>query len=451
MASLAILLLLARISSSIAISSNHYISRSSQQLIIASAAPLLVPDADGQIAQQPFLTSPSGSYVAYLRRAADSAGGLAGDACYVQIQQAGGGAGSVWESDCTPVGGADACDLAFSTVGLELFAGGHSLWDTGVDADPATLSLDDHGDMSIASTEGVTVWKASGEPWTGQQCGAAPVPAWSTSSPSTDALPPLAAATSTKLVTPPATSLASTTTTGSSDLSLGDQLAPPPPVDDTVTAPDSPAQPPVDTVPEQPLAPPPADVSPDLPDPSLPKPPAYTSPESPDLPLVSPPPTDVSPDLPLYSSPPPAPALPPFGIPLVPPPGASETSPDTPLPGAGATTPPANGAPGSPGGVPFSPVGAPHKQGSLHHDLPDGASPPLPDTLGPSGHGEGAGIPDGHGQPQKGVFGQQPPLVDGEGHPLPLEESAGGWSRREHGRVVMGAVLAALFALCSGF
>ncbi|GJM99371.1 hypothetical protein PR202_ga16464 [Eleusine coracana subsp. coracana] len=431
MASLAILLLLARISGSIAISSNnnYYISRSSQQMIIASVAPLIVPDADGQqSAQQPFLTSPSGSYAAYLRRAADGngGGGLGGDACYVQIQQAGAPAGSVWESDCTPVGGADTCDLAFSPVGLELFAGGHSLWDTGVDADPATLSLDDDGDMSILSKDGVTVWRASGEPWTGQQCGAgAPLPA-STSS-STDAVSPLSAI-SAKLVTPPAATLAGTT--GTTDFSFGDQLAPPP-VDGTVAAPDLPAQPPVDAVPEQPLAPPPPA---DLTDPSTP--PAYTLPDSPDLPLMAPPPADVSPDLPLvapppadvspdqplYSAPPPAPALPPFGIPLAPPPGTGETLP-------GATTPPAHGEPGSPGGVPFStppPGGLPHKQGSPHHDLPVGATPPLPDTLDPSGHGEGAaGLPNGGGQPQQGVFGQQPQLLDSE-----APASAGGQRRR---------------------
>ena len=100
MASLAILLL-ARFSSSIAVSSNSYISRSTEQQVIAAVAPAVVPDVDGQSAQ-PFLTSPSGSFAAYLRRAVDSAGGLGGDTCYVQVQQAGAG-GSVWESDCTPV------------------------------------------------------------------------------------------------------------------------------------------------------------------------------------------------------------------------------------------------------------------------------------------------------------------------------------------------------------
>ena len=436
MASLAILLLLARFSSSIAVSSNSYISRSIEQQVIATVAPAVVPDVDGQ-STQPFLTSPSGSFTAYLRRGVDSAGGLGGDACYVQVQQAGAG-GSVWESDCTPVGGADACDLAFSPVGLELFAGGHSLWDTGVDAaDPWTLSLDDGGDMKIISKEGVTVWTASGEPWTGQQCGA-PLPV--SPEPSTDsALPPPSTAGS-KLVTPPSATLAGAGT--STDFSSGDQPAPPP-VD---TLPGMPVQPPVDTAPEQPLAPPPADASPDLPDlPTLPPPPA------PDQPLPPPPLADVSPDQPLYPSPPPAPATfgpdtpvaPPFGVPLAtPPPGAGD---DSSLPGI--ATPP--GEPGSPGGGPFSgpsPAGMPHPHGPAHpHRLPIGASPPLPDALAPGAHGAGAGkqagVPFGHGQQPEGqgVFGQQPQLLNGEGQAL--EESSGGWSGSERGRLALFAVM----------
>ncbi|XP_062193938.1 uncharacterized protein LOC133897290 [Phragmites australis] len=446
MASLAILLLMARFSGSIAISSNYYISRSAEQQVIATVAPAVIPDADGQSAQ-PFLTSPSGSYAAYLGRAVDSSGGLGGDTCYVQIQRAGGGGGgnSVWESDCTPVGGADTCDLAFSPVGLELFAGGHSLWDTGVDADPGLLSLDDGGDMKIVSREGVTVWTASGEPWTGQQCGA-PLPV--SSAPSMDALPPPLTA-NTKLVTPPAATLAGT---GSTDFSFGDQPAPPP----FDMLPDLPAQPPVDTAPEQPLAPPPVDASPDL---SLAPPPAHMFPDLPDQPLA-PPPTEMSPDQQLFSSPPPAPAvfgpqtpMPPFGMaPLAAPAtGASgETSHGIEFPGTAA--PP--GEPGSPGGVPISassPVGLPHQHGPPHHDLPFGASPPLPDALAPAGHGAGAGLPFGQGQQQRGqgVFGQQQQLLNGAGQRL--EDSSGGWSRSERGRVAVCVALAALMALGFGF
>ncbi|RCV12681.1 LOW QUALITY PROTEIN: hypothetical protein SETIT_2G288500v2 [Setaria italica] len=445
MASLAILLLLARFSSSIAVSSNSYISRSAEQQVIATVAPAIVPDVDGQSAQ-PFLTSPSGSYAAYLRRAVDAAAGLGGDACYVQVQQAGVGAGSgsLWESDCTPVGGADACDLAFSPVGLELFAGGHSLWDTGVDGNPGTLSLDDVGDMKIVSKEGVTVWTASGEPWTGQQCGA-PLPV--SSAPSVDSVLPPPSAAGAKLVTPPSATLA-----GSTDFPSGDQPAPPP-VD---TLPDLPVQPPVDTAPEQPLSPPPADASPDLPDLPLPPPPAYTSPDSPDQPLPPPPPADMSPDEPLYSSPPPAPStsgpdpdtpVPPFGVPLAAPPTGASSLPGT------ATSP---GEPGSPGGVPFSgpsPAGMPHPHGPAHpHQLPLGASPPLPDAVAPGVHGGGAGkpgVPLGHGQQpeEQGVFGQQPQLLNGEGHSL--EESSGGWSGSERGRVA--ACMALLAAMTLGF
>ncbi|CAL5087140.1 unnamed protein product [Urochloa decumbens] len=449
MASLAILLLLARLSSSIAVSSSgSYISRSAEQQVIATVAPAIVPDIDGQSAQ-PFLTSPSGSYAAYLRRAVDAAAGLGGDACYVQVQQAGGGdGGSLWESDCTPVGGADACDLAFSPVGLELFAGGHSLWDTGVDGDPGTLSLDDGGDMKIVSKEGVTVWTASGEPWTGQECGS-PLPVSSVES----VLPPPSAA-GAKLVTPPSATLAGA---GTTDFSSGDDQPAPPPVD---TLPDLPAQPPVDTAPEQPLPPPPpADASPDLPDLPLPPPPAYTSPDSPDQPLPPPPTADMSPDQPLYPSPPPpapatsgpdTPVTPPFGVPLAAPPtGVS------PLPGT-ATTP--GEEPGSPGGVPFSgpsPAGMPHPHGPAHpHQLPVGASPPLPDAVAPGVHGAGAGqagVPLGHGQQPggQGVFGQQSQLLNGGGQPL--EESSGGWSRSERGSVAACMALFAGMALGFGF
>ncbi|CAL5082561.1 unnamed protein product [Urochloa decumbens] len=457
MASLAIIILLARLSSSIAFSSsNSYISRSAEQQVIATVAPAIVPDIDGQSAQ-PFLTSPSGSYAAYLRRAVDAAGGLGGDACYVQVQQAGGdaaAAGSHWESDCTPVGGADACDLAFSPVGLELFAGGHSLWDTGVDGDPGTLSLDDGGDMKIVSKDGVTVWTASGDPWTGQECGS-PLPV-SSAQPSVDTVLPPPSAAGVKVVTPPSATLASA---GSTDFSSGDDQPAPPPAD---ALPDLPAQPPVDAAPEQPLpSPPPADASPDMPDLPLPPPPAYMSPDSPDQPLPPPPVTDMSPDQPLYPSLPPSPATsgpdtpspvtPPFGVPLAAPPTG-----DSPLPGT-ATTP--GEEPGSPGGVPFSgpsPAGMPHPHGPAHpHQLPVGASPPLPDAVAPGVHGAGAGepgVPLGHGQQPggQGVFGQQSSqLLNGEGQPL--EESSGGWSGIERGRVAACMALFAVMALGFGF
>ncbi|KAF8701005.1 hypothetical protein HU200_033897 [Digitaria exilis] len=430
MASLAVLLLLARFSSSIAVSPNSYISRTGeQQVVIATVAPAFVPDIDGQTTALPFLTSPSGSYAAYLRRAL-AGGDLAGYACYVQVQQATGG--SVWESDCTPVGRADACDLAFSAVGLELFAGGHSLWDTGVadTDDPGTLSLDDAGDIKIVTKEGVTVWTASEEPWTGQQCGAgAPLPVSSSSSaPSMDAgvLPPPSAS-GEKLVTPPLSSATTLAGAGSTDDFSSGASAP----DVTLPEPDLPAQPPIVTAPEQPLAPPPADASPDVPDfPLLPPPPAFTSPDTtPDQPLQvpAPPPADVSPDQPLYTSPPPAPAattfgpdtsLPPFGVPFASPPMGGDSS-----------------IPGAQGGVPFSgpsPAGIPNPHG-----------PPLPDALAPSVHGAGQGHPFGHGQQQ------QQQVLNGEGQPL--EESSGRWSGGERGRVAACMALFSLMALGFGF
>ncbi|EAZ09882.1 hypothetical protein OsI_32175 [Oryza sativa Indica Group] len=429
--SLAVLLLVMRLAAAMAASPTSYISRTTEQQVIATVAPAV----DVGQSAQPFLTSPSGSYAAYLRRAVDSsAGGPGADACYVQIQQAGGGAGgggSVWESECTLVGGADACDLAFSPVGLELFAGGHSLWDTGIDAEPGTLSLDDGGDMRIVSKDGVSVWQASGEPWTGQQCGAAaPV----SPSPTMDVLPPPSITTTAKLLTPPASTLAGA---GSSDLSFGDQLAPP--VDTSLPA--SPDQPPVDTMPDQPLLPPP------------PPPPADATPATPDLPLPPPPPADtypVSPDQPLYSSPPPAPTafvphtpLPPVDVPALSPPLPHGKTPS-----------------GAPGGIALPPAapaggGMPQQHGSPHH-LPLGASPPpeaaaVPDALAPSaGHGAAAGgLPIGGQGQQQGAFGQHQ-VLNGAGQPL--EDSSGERPRGAHAAVVVtSGLVSLLIALGFGF
>jgi len=98
----------------------------------------------------------------------------------------------------------------------------------------------------------------------------------------------------------------------------------------------------------------------------------------------------------------------------------------------------------------------PHPHGGHPHQLPLGASPPLqPDALAPSGvHGAGTGQPGGpfgHGQQQaaQGVFGQQPPLLNGEGQPL--EDSASGWTRSESGRVAACMALFALVTLGFGF
>jgi len=88
----------------------------------------------------------------------------------------------------------------------------------------------------------------------------------------------------------------------------------------------------------------------------------------------------------------------------------------------------------------------PHPHGPAHpHQLPLGASPPVPDALAPGAHGTGAGkqagVPFGHGQQPEGqgVFGQQPQLLNGEGQAL--EESSGGWSGSERGRLALFAVM----------
>jgi hypothetical protein len=280
-----LLLLLLRFSCGAVAVSSSYISRTTEQQIIASAAPAAFADADADdqsdLEGLPFLASPSGSFAAYLRRATTVDN--VGDVCYVEVvQQQGGGGGtsSVWESECTPVSGADTCDLAFSPVGLELFAGGHSLWDTAVDSDPEMVSLDGAGDMRIVSRDGVTVWRTRDEPWTGQRCGA-PLPVSSSAS-TVDVLPPPKATTGAKLLTPPAVTSALASPWGS-DFSFGDQTAPP-----------------FDTEPDQMLPPPPPaaddEGSTDLPDLPLPPPPPPADPSTywPDLPLP-PPPADTYP------------------------------------------------------------------------------------------------------------------------------------------------------------
>ncbi|VAI20405.1 unnamed protein product [Triticum turgidum subsp. durum] len=245
-----LVLLLLRLSGGAFAVLSSYIARTTEQQIIATVAPAAFADADdgGQSAAQPFLASPSGSFAAYLRRAAVGDGG-SGDVCYIEVvQQQGGGGGtsSVWESECTPVGGAETCDLAFSPVGLELFAGGHSLWDTAVDSDPAMLSLDGAGDMRIVSRDGVTVWRTRDEPWTGRRCGAAALPV---SSPSMeDVLPPSATST---LASPWGSgfTFGDQTAPPAADTSPDQMLPPPPPAPPTPFVPPQTPSPPVDTPP----------------------------------------------------------------------------------------------------------------------------------------------------------------------------------------------------------
>ncbi|XP_051189107.1 uncharacterized protein [Lolium perenne] len=431
-----VLLLLLRFSCGAVAVSSSYISRTTEQQIIASAAPAAFADADADdqsdLEGLPFLASPSGSFAAYLRRATTVDN--VRDVCYVEVvQQQGGGGGtsSVWESECTPVSGADTCDLAFSPVGLELFAGGHSLWDTAVDSDPEMLSLDGAGDMRIVSRDGVTVWRTRDEPWTGQRCGA-PLPVSSSAS-TVDVLPPPKATTGAKLLTPPAVTSALASPWGS-DFSFGDQTAPP-----------------FDTEPDQMLPPPPPaaddEGSTDLPDLPLPPPPPPADPSTywPDLPLPPPPadtypiPIPETPEVPLYSSPPPAP--PTAFVPPQTPLPALDTPPFVPPPGAGIATPPASS--GGDSGMAFMPppAGTPHP-----HHLPLGASPPLvPGAVAPISGGHGR-LPFGQGQ---GVFGQQQnQLLNGGGQPL--EDSAGGWSGRERGEAAVNLAFVGVVALFFG-
>ncbi|XP_044947995.1 extensin-like [Hordeum vulgare subsp. vulgare] len=505
-----VLLLLGFSGSAVAVASS-YIVRTTEQQIIATVAPAAFADADdgGQSDAQglPFLASPSGSFAAYLRRAAVGDGGGNGDVCYVEVvQQQGGGGGtsSVWESDCTPVGGTETCDLAFSPVGLELFAGGHSLWDTAVDSDPAMLSLDGAGDMRIVSRDGVTVWRTRDEPWTGWRCGASALPVSSPSTATGAKLLTLPAATSTlaspwgsgftfgdqtappldtlpdQMLPPPPPADDDDDSAGSPDLVLPPPPPPPsdpstdwpdlqlpPPPADMYPIPESPELPlysspppadmhPIPETPEQPLysSPPPSDTHPI---PETPERPLYSSPppsdthpipETPEQPLYSsPPPADThpipeSPEQPLHSSPPPAPPTPsdPPQTPLPP----VDTPPLVPSPGAGIATPPASSGEDN---VPLSPP--PHGTPHPHH-LPVGASPPtVPGAVAPISGGHGP-LPLGqgqHGQGQhgqgQGVFGQQQnQLLNGGGQPL--EDSAGGWSGRERGVSLAWVALVAL-------
>ncbi|XBH93770.1 hypothetical protein VPH35_084644 [Triticum aestivum] len=426
-----LVLLLLRLSGGAFAVLSSYIARTTEQQIIATVAPAAFADADdgGQSAAQPFLASPSGSFAAYLRRAAVGDGG-SGDVCYIEVvQQQGGGGGtsSVWESECTPVGGAETCDLAFSPVGLELFAGGHSLWDTAVDSDPAMLSLDGAGDMRIVSRDGVTVWRTRDEPWTGRRCGAAALPV---SSPSMEDVLPPPSATST-LASPWGSgfTFGDQTAPPAADTSPDQMLPPPPPADDDDDSAD---------LPDLPLPPPPplSDPSTDWPDLQLPPPPAdmQPTPETPDQPLYSsPPPADMhltpeTPDQPLYSSPPPATPSPPV-----------DTPPLVSSPGAGIATPPASSDDDN---MAFSPP--PHGTPHPHH-LPLGSSPPTaPGAVAPISGGHGP-LPFGQGQHGQGqrVFGQQQnQLLNGGGQPL--DHSAGGWSVRGRGGAAASLALAAL-------
>ncbi|PKA56518.1 hypothetical protein AXF42_Ash015291 [Apostasia shenzhenica] len=146
------------------------IHRTAKQQILATIPP-------GETSTpQPFLTSPSGKYTAYLLRrpTAAGAGGFGNDFCYVQVVDSETGE-SAWESECTPVSTSNTCSLVFSDNGLEVFDGSSSAWDTGAQSagrNPLeSLELLDEGDMRIRDKIGELAWKASNDPRRDQRCG----------------------------------------------------------------------------------------------------------------------------------------------------------------------------------------------------------------------------------------------------------------------------------------
>nr|CAD1844109.1 unnamed protein product [Ananas comosus var. bracteatus] len=146
------------------------IERTTKQQILVS----IPPGATG--GSVPFLTSPSGKYVAYLLRrpTAKGAGGFGSDFCYVEVEDASSGS-SMWESECTPVSTVNSCALLFTWNGLEVFDGSTSVWDTGAQSADnnflETLELVDEGDMRIRDKDGELAWKASDDPRANQDCG----------------------------------------------------------------------------------------------------------------------------------------------------------------------------------------------------------------------------------------------------------------------------------------
>ncbi|KAL5229939.1 hypothetical protein ABZP36_028715 [Zizania latifolia] len=172
------------------------IERITKQQILAS----IPPAGHGDAALHPpvlFLTSPSGKYAAYFVRShtVPGAGGLGADFCYVEVvdtsvHEAVATGGSVWESECRPVGTVNTCTLLFSYHGLEVFDGSEEVWHGETNTDGTNflqrLELVDDGDMRIRDKDGELAWRASDEPRHAQRCGAPGSPGLAT------ALPPFA-------------------------------------------------------------------------------------------------------------------------------------------------------------------------------------------------------------------------------------------------------------------
>ncbi|KAJ0974266.1 hypothetical protein J5N97_016231 [Dioscorea zingiberensis] len=143
------------------------IERITKQQILASIPPATADNS------QPFLSSPSGKYTAYLFRheTAPSAGGFGNDFCYIQVQETSSGQ-SLWESECAPVSTENSCSLIFDENGLDVFDGSTPAWDTGAENENLkTLQLVDEGDMRIVDRDGELAWKASDDPRANQGCG----------------------------------------------------------------------------------------------------------------------------------------------------------------------------------------------------------------------------------------------------------------------------------------
>ncbi|XP_010935385.1 uncharacterized protein [Elaeis guineensis] len=144
------------------------IERTTKQQILASIPPHSAENT------QPFLTSPSGKYTAYLgrRETAPAAGGFGNDFCYIQVQDSS-SEESMWESECAPVSTANACSLVFTDQGLEVFDGSESVWDGDGEGEsfPVRLDLVDDGDMRVIDKEGELFWRASDDPRENQGCG----------------------------------------------------------------------------------------------------------------------------------------------------------------------------------------------------------------------------------------------------------------------------------------
>ncbi|XP_008808646.2 collagen alpha-1(I) chain-like [Phoenix dactylifera] len=154
--------------------------RTTKQQILATIPPNSAEN------NQPFLTSPSGTYTAYLlrRETAPAAGGFGNDFCYIQVQETA-SKKSMWESECAPVSTANACSLVFDDEGLEVFDGSESVWngDGKGESFPARLDLVDDGDMRVIDKEGELFWRASDDPRANQGCGLAGSPGLAPESP----------------------------------------------------------------------------------------------------------------------------------------------------------------------------------------------------------------------------------------------------------------------------